>query len=714
MPILEPADGAPLLPIPDWMKAKARGVSTQSVTWQKPAVYHSMSNPLRASNSGGLKPPSKLAPLADLGSNQQHAIETEWPITAAPISKSSSCPLSLSPVKPLALPVVSCDAPTPSPTLPTFVHHVPRVMEACPEETSGSFEAMPSGAASVNIPLRQSRLYSDVNGSTNKWRARAIVNPFAKRKAAANNEPSPIAPEPAVTEVLPRNTPIIKSSFKMQPTNQDEPAMEVPSSTHHPPSKVQHSPPRVAPPRVQKMSSNSDQGNVSLMQPEAAPAQRRAVTPDVMVRTPSPPPSPKWDGEMAPRPKKTQPKRPIKGKASCVGALAEIQRKREERRALQVQEKNRKDAELKEHGDDTGYKFRRLIKVYRATLPKRDPAMRRPLVSTSKLSVFVRKRPLSKKELAAKGYDVITCTQAASLLCHEPKFKVDMSESLENHAFAFDGVFDEADDNDVIYKHSVGPWIPSLLQSNGILTVFAYGQTGSGKTYTMKSVYRQAASDLFAQLASSSKGRIVVGVSFYDIYKNGVCDLLNQRKKVQALEDNDGVVQLLGLTEVQTTSAAMLMELVEKGEASRITSINGVHDDSSRSHAILRVTLYAGNATQSSPLGTAEARLSMVDLAGSERACETQTDDKSTRMEGAEINKSLLALKECIRAMDIGAKHLPFRQSKLTQILRDSFMCETSKTVMIATVSPCSEHSNHTLNTLRYADRLKEINSRED
>ncbi|RQM26667.1 hypothetical protein B5M09_004501 [Aphanomyces astaci] len=85
---------------------------------------------------------------------------------------------------------------------------------------------------------------------------------------------------------------------------------------------------------------------------------------------------------------------------------------------------------------------------------------------------------------------------------------------------------------------------------------------------------------------------------------------------------------------------------------------------------------------------------------------------KSTRMEGAEINKSLLALKECIRAMDVGARHLPFRQSKLTQILRDSFMCDTSRTVMIATVSPCSEHSNHTLNTLRYADRLKEINSR--
>ncbi|RHY25521.1 hypothetical protein DYB32_008260 [Aphanomyces invadans] len=250
--------------------------------------------------------------------------------------------------------------------------------------------------------------------------------------------------------------------------------------------------------------------------------------------------------------------------------------------------------------------------------------------------------------------------------------------------------------------------------------------------FRRKSVYRQAAADLFRHLATLSGPTTTVGVSFYDIYKNHVCDLLNDRKKIHALEDNDGVVQLLGVSEVAITSDTMLTDLVEKGEASRITSINGVHDDSSRSHAILRVTLYTDATVghQTITGGTAKGRLSMVDLAGSERACETQTDEyalvagpreidtactrcsKSTRMEGAEINKSLLALKECIRAMDMGAKHLPFRQSKLTQILRDSFMCDTSRTVMIATISPCSEHSNHTLNTLRYADRLKEIHGR--
>ncbi|KAH9107146.1 hypothetical protein LEN26_014353 [Aphanomyces euteiches] len=680
-------DAAPLLPIPDWMKAKARGVSTNNVNWSKPSVYYG--HPLRQSQSQSvLKPPAKLVPLHE--SNQHDSIQDVCASPPPSIRKSGSVP----PLSRPATPPPSMQHLVPTPTaLPTFVTDTSRTMTpphlassmenrfrtstpliraSTPELSSASSDKSPL----FTMPLRQSY---DLN-KTNKWRARAIANPFAKRKppVAQNNE----TPEP---QSIVKPTPVVKkSTFRMvqPPTNQDDvdPSSATASSTSEeatPPTmptygKVQRTPPKQVINEVK--------------------------------RSPAPSPT-KWEPEPMepPRPKeKQQPKRP-KGKAtSCVGALAEIQRKRDERRALQAQEKQRKDDELKQHGDDTGYKFRRLIRAYRDALtPSRD--VRKPTSTSSKLSVFVRKRPLSKKELHHKGYDVITCTRPSELICHEPKFKVDMSTGLENHTFSFDGVFDDNVDNNTVYSASVGPLIPLLLDQ-GILTVFAYGQTGSGKTYTMKSVYRQAAADLFAQLGAN-KAALTVGVSFYDIYKNGVCDLLNGRKKVQALEDNEGVVQLVGVTETTITSDAMLTDLVEQGEAARITSINGVHDDSSRSHAILRVTLYSG--------GTARGRLSMVDLAGSERACETQTDDKSTRMEGAEINKSLLALKECIRAMDVGAKHLPFRQSKLTQILRDSFMSETSRTVMIATVSPCSEHSNHTLNTLRYADRLKEINGRD-
>jgi hypothetical protein len=100
-------------------------------------------------------------------------------------------------------------------------------------------------------------------------------------------------------------------------------------------------------------------------------------------------------------------------------------------------------------------------------------------------------------------------------------------------------------------------------------------------------------------------------------------------------------------------------------------------------------------------------RLSFIDLAGSERGADTFDNDRQTRLEGAEINKSLLALKECIRALDGDARHVPFRGSKLTEVLRDSFIGEQARTVMIANISPSSSSVEHTLNTLRYADRVK-------
>lgn len=104
-------------------------------------------------------------------------------------------------------------------------------------------------------------------------------------------------------------------------------------------------------------------------------------------------------------------------------------------------------------------------------------------------------------------------------------------------------------------------------------------------------------------------------------------------------------------------------------------------------------------------------RLSFIDLAGSERGADTYDNDKRVRIEGADINKSLLALKECIRALDGDARHVPFRGSKLTEVLRDSFIGEQARTVMIANISPSSSSVEHTLNTLRYADRVKGVHS---
>ena len=105
----------------------------------------------------------------------------------------------------------------------------------------------------------------------------------------------------------------------------------------------------------------------------------------------------------------------------------------------------------------------------------------------------------------------------------------------------------------------------------------------------------------------------------------------------------------------------------------------------------------------------------MVDLAGSERAADCQSNNRVRRLEGAEINKSLLALKECIRGLDNKSTHIPFRAAKLTMVLRDSFTStRSSKIVMIACINPGSSSSDHTINTMRYAERLKENNKSGD
>ncbi|KAA6354171.1 MAG: putative Kinesin motor domain protein, partial [Streblomastix strix] len=178
-------------------------------------------------------------------------------------------------------------------------------------------------------------------------------------------------------------------------------------------------------------------------------------------------------------------------------------------------------------------------------------------------------------------------------------------------------------------------------------------------------------------------------------------DLLEGRKRLRALEDHNQNVQIFGLREVGTQSVDELMGHIDAGNNARSTGCTSANADSSRSHAILQVSIKQKNERL-------VGKFSFIDLAGSERGADTMDSDRQRRLEGAEINKSLLALKECIRAMDQQHGHLPFRGSKLTMVLKDSFIGD-AHTVMIANISPNSGACENTLNTLRYADRVKEL-----
>lgn len=155
------------------------------------------------------------------------------------------------------------------------------------------------------------------------------------------------------------------------------------------------------------------------------------------------------------------------------------------------------------------------------------------------------------------------------------------------------------------------------------------------------------------------------------------------------------------MKEFEITSEHELVQKINHGSANRVTGVTGANLDSSRSHAILQLNIM-------DPYGNVFGKVSFIDLAGNERGADTYEQDKQTRVDGSEINISLLALKECIRSLDQGKGHVPFRRSPLTIVLKDSFI-GNCKTVMIGNVSPSSSCAEHTLNTLRYADRVKEL-----
>lgn len=329
--------------------------------------------------------------------------------------------------------------------------------------------------------------------------------------------------------------------------------------------------------------------------------------------------------------------------------------------------------------------------------------------NVAKIKVVVRKRPLNKKEIAKKEEDIITIDpHTNSLTVYETKLKVDLTEYVEKHEFVFDAVMNEEVSNDEVYAETVEPIVPIIFQRTKA-TCFAYGQTGSGKTYTMQPLPLKASRDILRLMHNTYWNQgFQLFVSFFEIYGGKVFDLLNDRKKLCMREDGKQQVCIVGLQEYKVSTVETVKELIEKGNATRTTGTTGANEESSRSHAILQLAIKRKVDGNDSKPARVVGKLSFIDLAGSERGADTTDNDKQTRMEGAEINKSLLALKECIRALDNDQGHIPFRGSKLTEVLRDSFVGD-SRTVMISCISPNSGSCEHTLNTLRYADRVKSL-----
>uniref|UniRef100_A0AAR2K0V9 Kinesin motor domain-containing protein n=1 Tax=Pygocentrus nattereri TaxID=42514 RepID=A0AAR2K0V9_PYGNA len=325
----------------------------------------------------------------------------------------------------------------------------------------------------------------------------------------------------------------------------------------------------------------------------------------------------------------------------------------------------------------------------------------------------------------------------------------------KDKAFTYDYVFDMDSQQDAIYSNCTEKLIEGCFEGYNA-TIFAYGQTGSGKTYTMGTgfdvtiseeelgIIPRAVSHLFRGIeerrqAAIEQGRPVpefkINAQFLELYNEEVLDLFDTTRDVEARkqksnikihEDATGGIYTVGVTTRTVTSEAEMMQCLKLGALSRTTASTQMNVQSSRSHAIFTIHLcqvrvcnvetdnrLANGSSEMNEFETLTAKFHFVDLAGSERLKRTgATGDRAK--EGISINCGLLALGNVISALGDKSKrstHVPYRDSKLTRLLQDS-LGGNSQTVMIACISPSDRDFMETLNTLKYANRARNIKNK--
>ena len=291
--------------------------------------------------------------------------------------------------------------------------------------------------------------------------------------------------------------------------------------------------------------------------------------------------------------------------------------------------------------------------------------------------------------------------------------------------YAFDSIFPEDQNTNAVFLQTMLAPLDNVLNGYNA-TLFAYGMTGAGKTHTLfgeldpetLNIHRPGLifltlEELFNKIQSPvyEEYEFSVKISYLEIYNEQVRDLLKgDEQNLMILEDPQKGVLVSDLSETPVYTQNQVMQLIRAGNKKRTMASTSANTFSSRSHAIVQVLIERRVKSGEMKGMVLQAKLSLIDLAGSERAA--VTDNKGIRMlEGANINRSLLALGNCINILSDPTKKgafVPYRDSKLTRLLKDSLGGNT-KTIMIACISPSSACYEETVNTLKYASRAKNI-----
>lgn len=347
------------------------------------------------------------------------------------------------------------------------------------------------------------------------------------------------------------------------------------------------------------------------------------------------------------------------------------------------------------------------------------PSIRAPATKkATTLTVAVKCRPLTEKE---RGRDIVRVNNNKEVVILDPDLSKHYLDRIQNRTkerrYAFDHAFSPDSRNSDVYERSISSTISGVVHGLNA-TVFAYGSTGSGKTYTMVGTEGDpglmvlSLHTIFNYIKKDkSSDEFEVTCSYLEVYNEVIYDLLEKSSgHLDLREDPEQGIIVAGLRCIKVNSADRILELLNVGNSRRKTDSTDANGTSSRSHAVLEITVLRRQKKKYRSQ-VIRGKLALVDLAGSERASETNSGGQKLR-DGANINRSLLALANCINALGKqqkkGLAYVPYRNSKLTRILKVG-LSGNSQTVMIATISPADNQYHHTVNTLKYADRAKEI-----
>ncbi|KAL2563354.1 hypothetical protein AAZX31_20G215700 [Glycine max] len=346
-----------------------------------------------------------------------------------------------------------------------------------------------------------------------------------------------------------------------------------------------------------------------------------------------------------------------------------------------------------------------------------------------------KRREALSKILDIKGSIRVFCRIRPNLVTEKRKISEPVSAGPEKiqvkfggtrKDFEFDKVFNQEASQESVFV-DVEPILRSAMDGHNVC-VFAYGQTGTGKTFTMDGTNKEpgiiprALEELFRQASLDNSSSFTFTMSMLEVYMGNLRDLLSPRPSGRPHEqymtkcnlniqtDPKGLIEIEGLSEVQISDYAKAKWWYNKGKRFRSTSWTNVNEASSRSHCLTRISIFRhGDALE---VKSEVSKLWMIDLGGSERLLKTGAKGL-TLDEGRAINLSLSALADVVAALKRKRCHVPYRNSKLTQILKDS-LGYGSKVLMLVHISPSEEDVCETVCSLNFAKRARAIESNKE